>query len=114
MFYQCESLISLPDISKWNIDKINNMGYIFSGCLSLLYIIEKSKDNKLNRKNSYYMLDDNIKINSSLEYTTIINEKNEIFNKQIDDDYIEMFESYMHGDKNNTDEDDDYSDLLDY
>ena len=57
------------------------------------------------------MLDYNFKSNSSTEYQTIINEKKD---KQINDDYIEMYESYMHGDKNNIDEDDDYSDLLEY
>ena len=25
MFYKCKSLITLPDISKWNINNVNNM-----------------------------------------------------------------------------------------
>ena len=60
------------------------------------------------------MLDDNIKNNISSENPELINEKIKNNDKQIDDDYIEIYESYIHGDKNNTDEDDDYSDLLDY
>ena len=29
MFYKCNSLVSLPDISKWNTSNINDMGDIF-------------------------------------------------------------------------------------
>ena len=35
MFYNCESLESLPDISKWNVDKVTNMSHMFSNCESL-------------------------------------------------------------------------------
>ena len=35
MFYRCSSLLSLPDISKWNTDKIINMKALFTGCTSL-------------------------------------------------------------------------------
>ena len=35
MFDNCSSLTSLPDISKWNINKVNNMGVLFYGCSSL-------------------------------------------------------------------------------
>ena len=37
MFYGCVSLISLPDISKWNTSKVNNKN-MFSGCNSLIKI----------------------------------------------------------------------------
>ena len=43
MFKDCSSLISLPDISKWNTfnsDDINNM---FNGCLSLSFLADISK-----------------------------------------------------------------------
>ena len=43
MFYNCSSLSSLPDISKWNISNVNNMSYMFSRCSSLLSIPEISK-----------------------------------------------------------------------
>ena len=35
MFYACVSLISLPDISKWNTNNVTNMKRIFSCCIKL-------------------------------------------------------------------------------
>ena len=35
MFYNCESLLSLPDISKWNISNVTDMSYMFSWYKSL-------------------------------------------------------------------------------
>ena len=35
MFAGCSSLISLPDISKWNFNKYNNKNSMFKGCLSI-------------------------------------------------------------------------------
>ena len=35
MFYFCESLISLPDISNWNTSNVTNMNSIFAYCKSL-------------------------------------------------------------------------------
>ena len=32
MFYYSKSLESIPDISKWNTQKVNNMSYKFSNC----------------------------------------------------------------------------------
>ncbi len=37
MFYNCKSLISLPDISKWNTDQ-KRIGDIFNECISLSYL----------------------------------------------------------------------------
>ena len=34
MFYKCESLISLPDISKWNNNNVTNLSYMLY-CKSL-------------------------------------------------------------------------------
>ena len=34
MFEGCSSLLSLPDISKWNITNVNDIKYMFSGCSS--------------------------------------------------------------------------------
>ena len=39
LFYNCSSLISLPDISKWNTDKVKSYSGIFYNCLSLLFFI---------------------------------------------------------------------------
>ena len=36
MFSHCSSLISLPDISKWNTDNITGMRYLFCDCSSLV------------------------------------------------------------------------------
>ena len=35
VFYECSSLISLPNISKWNTNKVNNMNFMFKGCSKL-------------------------------------------------------------------------------
>ena len=34
MFYNCINLKSLPDISNWNTDNITDMSYLFYGCLN--------------------------------------------------------------------------------
>jgi len=36
IFSECSSLSSLPDILKWNINKVEDMSYIFNLCPSLL------------------------------------------------------------------------------
>ena len=45
MFYYCNSLISLPDISKWNTSNVNNMNRMFSFCNSLISLPDISKWN---------------------------------------------------------------------
>ena len=45
MFYRCSSLISLPDISKWNTDKVIDMSWMFYGCSSLSSLPDISKWN---------------------------------------------------------------------
>ena len=45
MFCGCLSLISLPDISKWNTNNIINMNGIFSGCSLLTKLPDISKWN---------------------------------------------------------------------
>ena len=51
MFQACSSLKILPDISKWNINKVRDMSSMFEGCISLTSIpdisswfINKNKD----------------------------------------------------------------------
>ena len=58
IFSNCSSLISLPDISKWNTNNVNNMNHIFYGCskLSSLPDISKCNTNNLNYM-SYIFLD---------------------------------------------------------
>ena len=38
MFCDCKSLETVPYISNWNTSNVNDMSYLFSGCLSLLTI----------------------------------------------------------------------------
>ena len=39
----CKSLITLPDISKWDTKNITDMKYMFGHCLSLISIPDISK-----------------------------------------------------------------------
>ena len=32
MFYRCNLLLSIPDISKWNVENVTNMRCMFSDC----------------------------------------------------------------------------------
>ena len=43
MFSHCNSLISLPDISKWNISNVKDMSYMFRECYSLISFPDISK-----------------------------------------------------------------------
>ena len=43
MFYKCESLSSLPDISKWNTSNVTDMSGIFRWCNESLKIPSKFK-----------------------------------------------------------------------
>ena len=43
MFSGCSSLLSLPDISKWNTNNVTNMSYMFYNCSSLLSLPDISK-----------------------------------------------------------------------
>ena len=38
MFSNCKSLSSLPDISKWNTNNVNDMSYMFYNCKPSLNI----------------------------------------------------------------------------
>ena len=42
MFYNCSSLTTLPDISKWNTWNAMNMGFMFYNCSSLTWIVDIS------------------------------------------------------------------------
>ena len=43
LFYKCESLLFLPDISKWKISNVENMGLMFSNYKSLSILPDISK-----------------------------------------------------------------------
>ena len=51
MFDGCNSLISLPDISKWNTSSVENMEGIFNGCKSLKSLPDISEWNTFNVNN---------------------------------------------------------------
>ena len=48
LFYWCKSFVSLPDISKWNTSKVKDMQYMFYGCESLISLPDISKWNIIN------------------------------------------------------------------
>ena len=52
MFFYCYSLISLPDMSKWNTDKVDSIEAMFYKCMSLKSLPGISKWNTKNVKNS--------------------------------------------------------------
>ena len=52
IFYECKSLISLPDISKWNITNITNMSCMFFQCKSLISLPDISEWNTANVTNT--------------------------------------------------------------
>ena len=48
IFAHCSSLISLPDISKWNTENIIDMSYLFYHCSSLMHLPDISNWNTKN------------------------------------------------------------------
>jgi len=57
MFYKCQSLVSLPDISKWDTKNVNNMSNMFYDCESLVSLPDISKwdtKNVTNMSNLFY------------------------------------------------------------
>ena len=55
MFYYCTSLISLPDISEWDMINVTNMYSMFYNCCSLKLLPNISKWNTRNVTNMNYM-----------------------------------------------------------
>jgi len=53
MLYECNSLFSLPDISKWNTSNVKDMSKMFSGFNSLISLPNISKWNTSNLKKEY-------------------------------------------------------------
>ena len=58
MFNGCLSLLSIPDISKWNTNNVTNMQGIFSGCSTLSSLPDISKWNTNNVTNMSSMFDE--------------------------------------------------------
>ena len=57
MFRECSSLVSLPDISKWDTNNVTNMSYMFYKCSSLVSLPDISKWNTNNVKDMSYMFE---------------------------------------------------------
>lgn len=55
MFFNCESLSSLPDISNWNTSNVNDMSYMFANCKSLSVLPDISKWNTINFQDIRYI-----------------------------------------------------------
>ena len=55
MFEGCSSLISLPDISKWNTNNITDISNMFFGCSSLTSLPDISKWNTKNISEMIYI-----------------------------------------------------------
>ena len=56
MFAYCSSLLFVPYISKWNVDRVYDMSYFFYKCISLLFIPDITKWNisKVKKLNSFF------------------------------------------------------------
>ena len=50
MFAGCSSLTSLPDISNWDVNNVNNMDSMFFGCFSLSSLPDIFKWNINNKR----------------------------------------------------------------
>ena len=48
MFYQCSSLVALPDISNWNMTNVKKMSYMFALCTQLTFFPNILNWNTLN------------------------------------------------------------------
>ena len=51
MFFGCDSLLSIKDISEWNTENVTNIASMFLGCKSLLSLPDISKWNTTNVEN---------------------------------------------------------------
>ena len=58
MFDECSSLLSLPEISKWNINNVYNMSSMLWGYSSLFSLLDISKWNTNNVISMKYMFFD--------------------------------------------------------
>ena len=55
LFNMCESLTSISDISKWNISKVTDISYMFNGCKSLSSLPDISNWNTNNVEEMRYI-----------------------------------------------------------
>ena len=79
MFNLCQSLLSFPDISKWNTNNVTNMSNIFRGCESLLSLPDISKWNINNVTNMSNMFFECKSLYISKWNTNNVNNKSDMF-----------------------------------
>ena len=60
LFYDCNSLISIPDISKWKLKNVDDISYMFYECKSLVSLPALSKWKKI--KHGRHLIDGNISL----------------------------------------------------
>ena len=84
VFSWCESLITLPDISIWNISNVTDMNHIFCGCKSLISLPDISKWNisyVKNMNNMFYECESLISLpDISIWNISIVTEMGNMFN----------------------------------
>ena len=52
MFNNCNSLVSLPDISKWDTSNVKNMKRMYNNCNSLMNLPDTSNFNTSEESNN--------------------------------------------------------------
>ena len=75
MFCRCNSLISLPDISKWNTNNITDMNHMFDKCISLSSLPDISKWNTNNVTNMRDMFEECLSLMNSKQLGQEISKK---------------------------------------
>ena len=53
MFYRCEQLKSVGDLSKWDVSHVKDMSYMFYGCKQLKSVGDLSNWNVSNVKDKF-------------------------------------------------------------
>ena len=85
LFYECKSIISLPDISNLNLINVTNLSYMFRGCLSLNSLPDISIWNTSNINNMSFMFRGCSSLNSLPDIskwdTSNVNDMSFMFNK---------------------------------
>ena len=82
MFKGCSSLLSLPDISNWNVENVTSMNNMFESCSSLIDIPDLSKweiNKNVTFKNMFSKCFSLIKIPYFIENNNNIADKKQIF-----------------------------------
>ena len=72
IFFGCSSLLSLPNISKWNTNNVTNMSHIFFGCSSLSSLPDISKWNTNNVINMMGIFDNSINLILSQDFLNLM------------------------------------------